>query len=399
MFRPAVSPPGLSTLVLLTAISVLTLNMYVPSLAAMGTDFDVSYAEISLSLSLYMAVTAVLQIIMGPISDRFGRRPVIIWSLVVFLVASIGCAVAQEYWTFMAFRMLQGTVVSAAALSRAIVRDTSEPNEAAVRLGKIGMAMALAPMLAPMLGGVLEGVFGWRSNFWAFSGLAVALFWLTWTDVGETKPAGSSTIMEQLRKYPVIALDPGFWSYTLCIAFSLGVFFTYITGVPLIAVEHYGLSPAAIGAAMGIPPLGFLLGNWITIRIGNRVALSSMMIRGRIVTLAFLVIGLVVLLFGATHPAAFFTWMIAIGIGNGLTVPAGSAGAMSVRPDMAGTAAGLSGAFAILMGAVASAITGAALTVSNHPLTLFAILIAFGIAGLVSALPARNAEKLQPAEF
>lgn len=395
MFRPAKSPSSLTTLVLLTAISVLTLNMYIPSLTAMSLEFDVSYAEISLSLSLYMALTAILQIIMGPVSDRFGRRPVIVWSLVIFLIASIGCATAQDYWTFMTFRLLQGTVVSAAALARAIVRDTSSPNEAAVRLGKIGMAMALGPMIAPMVGGILEGAFGWRSNFWAFTGMAVALFWLTWTDVGETNPSESSSILEQLRKYPLIALNKGFWSYTLCMSFSLGVFFTYVTGVPLIALEHFGMSPAAIGAVMGLPPLGFMIGNWITSRIGNRVALSSMMIWGRIVTLVFLAIGFAVLLVGATHPAAFFVWMIAIGVGNGLTMPAGNAGAMSVRPDMAGTAAGLSGAFAILMGAAASAITGATLTISNDLETFFGILIAFGIAGLFAALLARAAERSQ----
>lgn len=398
MFRPANSPPHLITLVLLTAISVLTLNMYIPSLAAMGKELDVSYAEISLSLSLYMALTAVLQIIMGPIADRFGRRPVIVWSLIAFLVASIGCALAPDYLTFMAFRLLQGTAVSAAALARAIVRDTSPPNEAAVRLGKIGMAMALAPMIAPMIGGILESFFGWRSNFWAFTGMALALLWLSWTDVGETNPSKSTSIMEQLRKYPVVALSKAFWSYTFCLSFCAGVFFSYITGVPLIGFEHFGMSPGAIGAVMGIPPIGFLIGNWVTTRIGSSVALSSMMIWGRIVNLALLAIGLGVLLVGATHPAAFFVWMIAIGIGNGLSMPAANAGAMSVRPDMAGTAAGLSGAFAIFMGAVASAITGATLTISNHPETFFGILIAFGIAGLFAALPARAAERLRDTE-
>lgn len=393
MFRTATTPPGLTTLVLLTGISVLTLNMYIPSLAAMGADLGVTYAEISLSLSLYMALTALLQIIIGPVSDRHGRRPVILWSLAVFLIASVGCALAQNYWTFMAFRMLQGSVVSAAALARAIVRDTSEPQEAAARLGTIGIAMALAPMLGPMAGGVLEGVFGWRSNFWIFTGMAIVLLWLVWADVGETNPAPSSSIGQQLRKYPAVVLNLGFWSYTLCMSFSVGVFFVYITGVPLVATERFGMSPALVGAALGLPPVGFMFGNWVTSRIGSRVALSKMMIWGRVITFVSLCAGLAVWLAGFTHPAAFFAWMIAIGIGNGLTLPAGNVGAMSVRPDLAGTAAGLSGAFVILVGGFASAATGTILTLSPTPTMLFVILIAFALAGLVLAFPARVTER------
>ncbi|NRA99054.1 MAG: multidrug effflux MFS transporter [Rhodobacteraceae bacterium] len=392
MLRPATSQPGLTTLVVLTGASVLTLNMYLPSLAALADDFGVTYAQASLSLSLFMVLMAVLQIVIGPISDRMGRRPVIFWTTVIFVIASIGCAMAQNFTTFLAFRMVQAAVVAAGALPRAIVRDTSPPQEAMARLGTIGIAMALAPMLSPMLGGVLGDLFGWRSNFWFFSSLGLFMLWLIWVDLGETNRAPEASLGAQFRKYPRVALDRGFWSYSLCLGFSLGVFFSYVTGVPLVAGETFGMSPTMIGAAMGLPPIGFMLGNTITARVGRRVSLSSMMITGRAVTLVGLVGAGACLMLEIDHPAAFFTWMIAIGVGNGLTLPAANAGAMSTHPDMAGTAAGLSGAFGLFMGAVATALTGALLQISPTPLVLLVILAAYGLAGLAAALPARKIE-------
>lgn len=397
MLRAATSPPGLAALVLMNGIAILTLNMHIPSLAGMSGYFDVSYGQISLSVSLYMALTAALQIVVGPISDRYGRRPVILVALGLFVLASIGCVLAQDYWTFMAFRLLQGAVITAAALSRAIVRDTSAPQEAAVRLGKIGVAMALAPMLAPLAGGVLDSVFGWRGSFVAFTLLGAGMIWVVWTDVGETNLNRSASMVAQLRKYPLIALNAGFWHYALCTAFSVGVFFVYITGVPLVATQAFGMSPVMVGAVMGLPPVGFMIGNAITTRIGPRYALATMMIAGRLITLGVLGVVLLVWSLGLAPDWLFFAAMIAIGLGNGLTLPAGNAGALSVRPDLAGTAAGLSGASQVFLGGVASAATGAVLTVLPGVVTLLSVLVAFAGIGLGLAFLARRTEHaLQP---
>lgn len=393
MFRPSLSPPGLTTLVMLTGASVLAINMYLPTLADLAGDLSVSYAQASLSLSLFMILSAILQLVFGPIADRVGRRPVILFGFAVFSIASIGCALARDFQTFMVFRMIQTAVAVGATLPRAIVRDTSPPHEAAARLGKIGIAMALAPMLGPMLGGVLGSAYGWRSIFWGFAVMGLVMVWLTWTTVGETNTSPEKSIAAQFLKYPAVALDWGFWSYTLCMGFALGTFFVYVTGVPVIATEIFGLSPILVGAAIGLPPIGFMIGNTITARLGGKVFLSSMMIAGRSVTLAGLCGALLMWSAGVHHPLAFFGWMTAIGLGNGLTLPTASAGAMSVRPDMAGTASGLSGAFGILMGAVATAIAGAALGAVPTPGMLLALLFCFSIAGLIAAFPARSTER------
>ena len=199
MIYSATSPPKMLTLVLLTALSVLSLNMFLPSLSNMAQDFQTDYALVNLSIAGYLAITAVLQLIMGPLSDRYGRRPVLLAGLAIFVLASLGCALATDIWIFLGFRILQGAIISGAALSSAVVRDMVPAREAASLMGYIAMAMAIAPMLGPMFGGALDQLFGWRASFWAFVGLGAAVLVLCWVDLGETNNAPSDTFAKHPR--------------------------------------------------------------------------------------------------------------------------------------------------------------------------------------------------------
>ena len=204
-----------------------------PSLPGIGEALAAPYALVALSIGGYLAVTAGLQLVMGPLSDRLGRRPVLLASLAVFALASVGCALATEIRTFLACRMLQGAVIAGAVLSRAIVRDMLPPREAASLLGYISMAMAVAPMLAPVLGGALDQAFGWRSGFWAFAAMGAALLAWCWSDVGETNASPSATFGAQFRAYPELVRSRRFWGHSLCLAFSIGAFYVFLAGAPL----------------------------------------------------------------------------------------------------------------------------------------------------------------------
>ena len=380
MFTPARHPPHLVTLIVLTAVPILTLNMFLPALAALAAEFGVTYGQAALSVSAYMIVTALLQLVVGPLSDRYGRRPVLLVSVAVFTVASIGCALADSFATFMAWRVLQASVISANALARAIVRDVSAPQEAAARLGTIGSVMALGPMLAPLIGGLVLAGFGWRANFEVFAVLGLFLLWLIWADAGETAPKVPRSIRAQGVAYGQLLRDRGFWSYAGCCALSVGVFFAYISGVPLVVETQFGLSPAVAGAAMGAPPLGFMAGNIVSARIARRVPLAKMMLMGRVATLGG--VGLAAALWAlggmSVPPLALVLLMTFIGIGNGLTLPSGSA-------------AGLSGALMLLTGAAASSVTGWALgAFGGGAGLLLAILLAISAAALAACLPAQR---------
>jgi len=347
----AQSPPRLITLILVTAASVLSLNMFMPSLSHMADDFGVSYGMMNISVSGYLAVTAVLQIIMGPLSDRYGRRPVLLGSALVFCVASIGCIFSTNIWAFLIFRILQGAIISGTALSRAIVRDMMDPTDAVKVLGTIAMAMSVAPMFGPMLGGILDSLFGWRIVFWVYLAMGIAFFALVWVDVGETNLNPSETFRKQFATYPELFGSGRFWGYALCLAFGVACYFAFLSGAPLIANEVLKVSSSHLGFYMG------------SITIGLMIVLS-----GTITALA---------IFGAT---------IFIGIGNGLTLPSCNVGVMNVRADLAGSASGLSGALSVGIGAVLATIMGAVLTPDNAAWGFLAFMLAVKIISLLAGL-------------
>lgn len=387
--RAAETAPHLVTLTFATALAVLSLNMFLPSLARIAEDFDSSYAVVNLALAGYLGISALLQLVMGPLSDRFGRRPVLLASMAVFTIASLGCMLAQSVWVFLGFRMLQGMVVAGQVLSRASIRDMHSTAEAASKLGYVTMAMALAPMLGPMLGGALDILFGWRSGFLLYTLLGLGMLVLSWANWGETNHQRSATFAGQMRSYPALLTARRFWGYSFCMAFSIGGFYAFITGAPLVAAAWFDLNPAQLGLGIGIITGGFMAGNFVTGRLANRVQLITLIIAGRIAAVVGPVIGLGLFLAGQGGIAAFFGAAIAVGFGNGLTVANASAGVMSVRPHLAGSASGLSGAIVVALGAVMTTLTGLVVTAANAPFVVLGIILISSLCGLAAAIYVR----------
>ena len=353
------TPPRLLTLILLTGLAVLSLNMFLPSLKQIADGFQVDYALASLSIGGYLAVSAVLQVIMGPLSDLIGRRRVLLGGLVLFTLASIGCVLATDIWVFLGFRVLQGGVVSGMVLSRAIIRDMHEPREAARLLGVVGMAMALAPLLGPILGGVLDQAFGWRANFVAFVAMGAVMLVIVWRDLGETNLTPSATFTAQFKSYPDLLRHGLFWAYTACIVFSVGGFYAFLGGAPQVGEAVYGLTPALLGVGMGSISGGFMLGSFLTGRYSTRLGPVRLIVIGRWIGTLGPLLAMAVIWAGVSHPAVMFGGAILVGLGNGLTLPGVNAGVMSVAPHLAGSASGLSGAITVAGGAVFTSLTGA----------------------------------------
>ncbi|SDW50015.1 drug resistance transporter, Bcr/CflA subfamily [Ruegeria halocynthiae] len=394
--RPAQTPPTLITLIFVTALSVLTLNMFLPSLAHMSEDFGVDYGLMNVSVAGYLSVSAVLQLIVGPLSDRYGRRPVLLIAMAIFVVASIGCVLAESIWVFLTFRMVQAAVVAGPVLSSASIRDRYPPNEAASKLGYVAMAMALAPMLGPMLGGALDMFFGWRAGFVLYSLLGAGVLLLLWVDMGETNTNQSSTFAAQLREYPHLFRARRFWGYALCAAFSIGGFFSFITGAPLVAAAWFDLSPAMLGLGIGIITGGFMVGNFVTGRIAKRTQLTTMILVGRIVASAGPFCGLLLFIGNMGSVWVFFGSAICVGFGNGLTNANASAGVMSVRPKLAGSAAGLSGALIVALGAVLTMVTGTFVSPENGPYLVLSMMCGSSFAGLLAVLYVRRLDRNDP---
>lgn len=387
--------PKLITLILLTSISVLSLNMFLPSLAQMSESFGVSYAVISIAVGGYMAVSSVLQIIIGPLSDLYGRRPVILVSMALFALASLGCYLASDVWVFLAFRMLQGAVISGLVLSRAVVRDIAPPEEAARLLGVIGTAMALAPLMGPVLGGFLGETFGWRANFAAYGLMGVLMLVLSWKDLSETNLTPSKSFTAQFRAYPELFQSRLFWAYCLCLVGSIGGFYAFLGGAALVGGGVFGLTPSQLGFGIGSISAGFMLGNFLTGVLSGRVSMWQLMLAGRLSATFGPLIIIGVMALGAMNFWVMFAGAIFVGLGNGLTLPAANAGVMSVNPQLAGSASGLSGAITILGGAGATALTGALAAGPLGAYVLLGLMAASSGLGLLAVLWIGRLERVQ----
>lgn len=382
----ATTPPHMATLVFLTMLSTITLNMFLPSLSNMAAEFDVPYALVALSVSGYLVSTAAVMLIMGPLSDRLGRRPVLIGGLAVYVAASFVCTLATDFWVFLTFRVLQGAMVAGWTLSLAVVRDTVPANQAASRIGYITMAMAIGPMLGPTFGGFLDAAFGWRASFVAYTALGIAALIIVWLDLGETNKTPSKTFGEQFRAYPELIRSRRFWGFAVCAAGSVGAFYSFLAGAPLVAQKMLGVAAAELGIYIGIITAGFTFGSFLSGRFAARTELTTMVLSGRLVACGGLALGLICIMFGMVNVVTVFGAAICVGIGNGLTMPSCNAGIMSVRPRLAGSAAGASGALALGIGSLLTALTGIAVGDGQSAIPLLAVMLASSFVGLLGVL-------------
>jgi DHA1 family bicyclomycin/chloramphenicol resistance-like MFS transporter len=393
-FLDRTTPPHIFTLVMLSGLSALTMSVFLPSLNHMAEHFGVDYAVMQFAVSGYLLATAVLQMVIGPLSDRLGRRPVVIGALCVFVMATIGCVLAPTAGVFLAFRMLQATVAVGIVLSRAIVRDMVPQDQAASMIGYVTMGMALIPMVGPMFGGVLDELFGWRANFVLLAVLGLGTLALVMADQGETIAGRGMGIAQQLRGYPDLLQSRRFWGYALCAAFGSGAFFALLGGSSFVAGEVFHLSPVWTGLALGSPAVGYALGNFVSGRFVTRTGVNRMALMGTAVAATGLGVSLLLSLLGVVHPLVFFGFCTLLGLGNGMMLPAATAGLLSVRPDLAGTASGLGGAIMIGGGAAMAALAGAMLTPETGALPLQAIMFATAAMAGVAILPVIRGERM-----
>ena len=394
--------PHIFTLMIVAGLPALSLNIFLPALPAMTLHFDTEYRVMQLALSVTLAANAVLQLVVGPLSDRYGRRPVMMVAFAAFTLASVGTAMAPTVEVLIVLRVVQGVGAAGMVLSRAIVRDMVPQAEAASMIGYVTMGMSVAPMVAPFIGGWVTQAFGWQANFWFLAITGVAAMALIWADLGETHPGEGRSFREQVAEYPELFGAPRFWGYVAAAMFSSGAFFAYLGGAPYVGSEVFGLQPAILGAFFGAPALGYFAGNFISGRYSVAVGTNGMMLWGAVLTFGGLALALVLSLAGMHSPWVFFGFMTSVGFGNGMVLPNANAGMLSVRPHLAGTASGLGGAAMIGGGAALSAYAGTLLggTTGEAPLlVLMTVCSGLAVAAILFVIAReRRMENLSAAE-
>jgi DHA1 family bicyclomycin/chloramphenicol resistance-like MFS transporter len=380
------TPPHILTLVLISGVAALSLNVFLPSLPQMAQVFGVDYGLMQLSVSLYLAMTAVLQLLIGPVSDRFGRRPVLLAAAAIFTAATLLAMAAPNFGVFLACRLVQAVIATGFALSRAIVRDMVPQDRAASMIGYVTMGMSLVPMVGPVIGGALDQAFGWQASFALLAACGAGLFALIWADLGETATLRATSFAAQARTYPALLRSQRFWGYCLAAGFASGAFFAYLGGAPKIGADVYHLSPARLGVYFGAPAVGYLVGNFLSGRFAMRFGVIRMVILGSAVATAGLAVLAVLAALGLATAEVFFGFMVFVGLGNGIMLPSANAGMLSVRPELAGSAAGLGGAVVIGFGAAVAAVAGAVLSSAAGPLPMVALMLATSAASVPCVL-------------
>ncbi|APO78338.1 Bcr/CflA subfamily drug resistance transporter protein (plasmid) [Rhizobium etli 8C-3] len=380
------APPRLATLILLSALAVLPVNMILPSLPNIAATFQADFALVNLSVTGYATVTALTSVIAGAMTDRYGRRPVVLMAVFIFIVASVGCALATNIGVFLLFRAMQASIAACFSVALVLIKETSGEREAASKIGYAAVGWALAPMLGPMIGGILDELFGWRTSFVVFAVLGAAMLALARFDLRETATGSQRSHGNYLAAYGELLSSARFWVYTLCMAWSMGTLYIFLGGAPLAVGQTLGGSSAKLGFYMGLVPAGFILGSYLAGRYASKHALGATLIVGRLVTCMGLLVGLILSMLATSHALAFFGPCILIGIGNGLTMPPANTGVLSVRADLAGTAAGLAAAMTTAGAAFIASIAGFFLVKSAATHVLLGMMLMSASLALLAAL-------------
>ena len=371
MLRPGTF--GLTLLLaMLTALGPLSMDMYLPSLPDISHVLAAPAARTQLTISSYLIGFAVGQVAYGPLSDRHGRRPVLLVAIALYLTSTLACTAAQSVDVLIAARLLQGVGGSGAiVLARAIVRDLYSGVRAARELSLMGSISAFAPIVAPMGGGVLQTAFGWRSSFVCMSLGAIVVMLVAVRLLPETlrrRPGGPMSLLSMVRGYGAVVRHRGFLIYLGILTISYAGLFAWVSGASVVLQSVYGLSPTAFGFTFAFGAAGYMAGAIIATRLVVRLGLDRTIWAGVIVLAAGgLALAAVV---AAGIPGLWLVAAMALYLaGLGLAMPQAMAGALTPFPDRAGTAASLMGLVQQTVAAVVAAVIGGYLGRSAWPMT------------------------------
>lgn len=361
------------------------MNIFLPSLPNIASELNSSTNILGLSVGIYLASSAVLQLIIGPFSDQFGRRPLILWSLIIFCISTLATVFVTNTAQFLILRIFQAISASCMVLARAIVRDTTESIEkAGSKIAYVTMGMALVPMVGPAIGGVLDYQYGWEASFWLLFILGLVILIIAFFDVGETLSNHNQSFLQQISTYPSLLRSKRFWGYCLSSAFVSGAFFSYLGGAPFVGNEVFGLEPKDLGFWFGAPAIGYVLGNFLSGRFSTKIGLDKMIFLGVTTALFGVSISMTISLLDHGSVLSFFGLMTLVGLGNGMSIPNATAAMMSINPKLAGTAAGLGSAIMIGGGAGLSAIANFILIPGSSEIPLIMLMWTSVFCGLCS---------------
>jgi DHA1 family bicyclomycin/chloramphenicol resistance-like MFS transporter len=331
-------------LVAMTGVAPISLYMLVPALPILAKTFESNVSIAQMTVSLYMVGIACSQILMGPLSDRFGRRPVLLAGLGLMVVASAACSFAETLPQLIAARFFQAFGgASGMVVSRAIIRDLYSRERISSMISLVIAVMMIAQMLSPLAGGLIETAFGWRAIFYVITGATLIVAVAIALVLPETRRVRLASASFR-RDVGGLLSSRAFIGYMLCQVLASQIIFTFAGGGPYIVVNHMGRTGAEYGAWFAATAFAYLIGNLFCVRFSPRYQLEKLIWFGLALQLAGSLLNLVWGLIGINQvPAWLFGTQMIVMFANAFVMSNSAAGAISVRPDAAGTASGAMG--------------------------------------------------------
>ena len=384
-----VTPWGLLLLLMaMTAVGPTSLNILVPAIPRLVVELATDSAAVQLTVSLFLLGLASAQLVIGPLADRFGRRPVAVGGLLLTAIASLFAIAASSVGTLIAARIVQALGAAAGiVVSRAILRDLFERDRAASMIGLVATVMAVAPTIGPLIGGVLDTAFGWESIFVfmavvGFSVLGWAVVMLPETRILNIRPGEQGGFRFDLK---VLIASKAFHGYVLAASLGSATFFAFLGGGPHVVVTIMGHSSAEYGVWFALGSIGYIGGNFLASRLSLKYGTDALIRWGIAIEIAG-ALASVALTTLAHHwgPFIVFAPQFVISFGNGILLPNAIAGAVSVRPQAAGTASGIIGFAQMAVGAACVQFAGHVLSRASSAVPLSIILVTLAVATAVA---------------
>ena len=356
--EPSPHAPSIVLLALATAMAPAALHMLVPALPLLAVVFDATPSAVQLVLTLFLVGIATGQLVYGPLSDRFGRRPVLIAGLVLFLAGTLLCGVAWSLPALIIGRALQALGGCAGmVLSRAIVRDVYDRERSASALATIMMVMSLAPSLSPAIGAYLAEWSGWRADFVLLGMVGTAVLILTAVKLEETRAPAPVNFVGMIGSLILLLRSPAFLGVTFATSFTSASWFTFLAAAPYLLARLLHEPPSTYGLMILLPMAGYILGNVGVVRLSMLLGGVRLFILGLALSLASGVM-LAFWCLGDLTPWALFVPMALSSVGNGMSQPPGVAAGLSVYPRIAGAASGLLGFMQMTVAAFGTLLLG-----------------------------------------
>lgn len=342
---------------MMTGIAPISLYMLVPALPILVTTFGSDVAVAQMTVSLFMVGLALSQLVMGPLSDKFGRRPVLLAGLSLMVLATAGCILAQTLPQLIAARFLQALGgATGMVISRAIIRDLYNRDRVGAMISLVIAVMMIAQMLSPLMGALIETGYGWRAIFYALgaAGVAITLAIALWLpETRKRRPAAAAGGFRADVAH--LVRNRAFVGYVLCQVLASSIIFTFAGGGPYVVVTQMGRSSAEYGAWFATSGLAYLIGNIFSARFSPRHSIERLIWFGLAVQFAGALLNLIWGIAGFNQvPSWLFVTHMLVTFANAFVMSNAAAGAISVRPEAAGTASGAMGFLQMGFGSLCS---------------------------------------------